>query len=37
MNTSQSKSHKAGPEAGAGPAGKEGEVSVRQNRIIEEK
>jgi hypothetical protein len=29
VNTSQSNSLKAGPEAGAGPAGKEGEVSVR--------
>ena len=31
MNTSQSNSLKAGPEAGAGPAGKEGESDSRRH------
>ena len=32
MNTSQSNSLKAGPEAGAGPAGKEGESDSKTHR-----
>ena len=32
MNTSQSNSLKAGPEAGTGPAGKEGESDSKRHR-----